>query len=595
MALKLAFSFAIIVLLTLILGVVSWLSLNRLGEQTDSIARNNLPSITLLNDYAQELNFFRRSEAQVLLELPPENRKIVLTAMADRDGNMAKIEQKYAPMVASPEEQQAFDKLRAAGQAYGASRKRILAVGRDLDSLNAGTVYYMNESRELFAGVNRALEALVAINRKQADEAAATAVSTQASGETTIIATLVICLALAAILATLLTRMTVNSLRLASEATNRMADGDLTVAVSAQGTDEIGQLLKSLENMRQRLANVVGEVRGNAEGVATASAQIAQGNDDLSGRTEQQASALEETAASMEELNSTVRQNADNAQQASQLASGTSTLAQQGGDVVGQVVQTMKGINESSQRISDIISVIDGIAFQTNILALNAAVEAARAGEQGRGFAVVASEVRSLAQRSADAAKQIKTLISTSVERVDQGTELVDKAGATMQNVVQSIRQVNDLVAEISAASREQSAGVQQVGEAVTNMDQVTQQNAALVEEAAAAAGSLRQQAEQLVQAVAYFRIGETGVGHAMRAAAPMPAPLPATKPVAAARPAAPAVQAAVRKPAAAAAPKPVAKALARPTAAAPAPARSPAPASAKATASESNDDWESF
>ena len=592
MALKLAFSFAIIVLLTLVLGVVSWLSLANLGAQTNQIARNILPSITLLNDYAQELNFFRRSEAQLLLDLPADRRLIVLTQMGERDGNMAKVEQKYAPMVVSADEQQAFDKLRAAGQAYAASRKRLLTVGRDTDSLTAGTLYYMSESRDMFTAVNRALEALAAINHKQAEEAANSAVATQTSGKTMILATLAICLALATVLATLLIRMIVNSLRTASDATNRMADGDLTVAVSAQGTDEIGQLLKALEDMRQRLANVVGEVRSNAEGVATASAQIAQGNDDLSGRTEQQAAALEETAASMEELNSTVRQNADNAQQASQLASGTSTLAQQGGDVVGQVVQTMKGINESSQRISDIISVIDSIAFQTNIPALNAAVEAARAGEQGRGFAVVASEVRSLAQRSADAAKQIKTLISSSVERVGQGTELVDKAGVTIQNVVQSIRQVNDLVAEISAASREQSAGVQQVGEAVTNMDQATQQNAALVEEAAAAAGSLRIQAEQLVRAVAYFRIAEHS-GHALHAAAPIQASMTAGKPMRAAYAGTPAVQTPARRPTAPPTSKPVKRALTKLADASPASAHTPVPA--KVTASNSQDDWESF
>ena len=288
---------------------------------------------------------------------------------------------------------------------------------------------------------------------------------------------------------------------------DRLAQGDLTCAIHPDGNDETVQLLQSLASMRDSFAGIVREVKGNAERVATASAEIAQGNNDLSVRTEQQSSSLERASSSMAQLGTTVRQNADNAGQANQLAMSASSVAVEGGDVVAQVVDTMKGINESSRKIADIISVIDGIAFQTNILALNAAVEAARAGEQGRGFAVVASEVRSLAGRSAEAAKEIKSLIGTSVERVEQGTALVDKAGVTMNEVVTSIRRVTDIVGEISVASSEQSAGVTQVGQAVTQMDQTTQQNAALVEQSAAAAESLRQQAEQLVHAVAAFKI----------------------------------------------------------------------------------------
>lgn len=287
-----------------------------------------------------------------------------------------------------------------------------------------------------------------------------------------------------------------------------IADGDLGVTLHPRGNNEVGQLVQALVEMKERIADVVGDVRRHAEGVAAASAQIAQGNSDLSSRTEEQASTLEETAASMEELSATVRQNADNAHRADELARGASEVAVSGGQVVGEVVDTMKEINESSRRIADIINVIDGIAFQTNILALNAAVEAARAGEQGRGFAVVAGEVRSLAQRSAEAAREIKALIGASVERVERGTKLVDRAGATMQDVVASIRRVTDLMGEISSASAEQSAGVAQVGEAVSQMDQATQHNAALVEESAAAAASLETQARELVQAVAAFRLG---------------------------------------------------------------------------------------
>ena len=288
---------------------------------------------------------------------------------------------------------------------------------------------------------------------------------------------------------------------------DRLAQGDLSADIHPAGNDETLHLLQSMARMQTSFAAIVRDVKANAEQVASGSSQIAQGNQDLSARTEQQASALQQTAATMDELGSTVRNNADSARQANELALGASGIAVQGGAVVGQVVETMKGINDSSRKIADIIGVIDGIAFQTNILALNAAVEAARAGEQGRGFAVVAAEVRSLAQRSADAAKEIKTLINASVERVGQGTAQVDQAGRTMGEIVAAIKRVNDTVAEISAASREQSAGVTQVGEAVSAMDQATQQNAALVEESAAAAESLRQQAQELVRAVAVFKL----------------------------------------------------------------------------------------
>ena len=285
------------------------------------------------------------------------------------------------------------------------------------------------------------------------------------------------------------------------------ASGSPERNVALNRVDEIGMLLRAVNQSALNLRSLVDDVGAQTEGVHLASSEIAAGNNDLSARTERTASSLEETAASMEQLGSTVRQNADNARQANQLAMSASTVAIQGGEVVSQVVETMKGINNSSKKIADIISVIDGIAFQTNILALNAAVEAARAGEQGRGFAVVASEVRSLAGRSAEAAKEIKSLISASVERVEQGTTLVDKAGATMSEVVGSIKRVTDIMGEISSASAEQSSGVAQVGEAVGQMDQATQQNAALVEQSAAAAESLKTQAKQLVEAVAVFKL----------------------------------------------------------------------------------------
>ena len=294
--------------------------------------------------------------------------------------------------------------------------------------------------------------------------------------------------------------------RQAADVARRIAEGDLATAVPVRAGDSTS-LMAAMHAMQTALTQTVATVRHNAESVATASEQIAQGNSDLSGRTEEQAASLEQTAATMNELGTTVTNNADNARQANQLALSASAVAQQGGEVVGEVVETMKGINDSSRKIAEIISVIDGIAFQTNILALNAAVEAARAGEQGRGFAVVAGEVRSLAQRSADAAKEIKSLITASVERVEQGSALVDKAGATMDEVVASIRRVTDMVGEISTASVEQASGVAQVGQAVTQMDQMTQQNSALVEESAAAADSLKSQAKALVQVVAAFKL----------------------------------------------------------------------------------------
>ncbi|MCV2363709.1 methyl-accepting chemotaxis protein [Paucibacter sp. DJ1R-11] len=290
------------------------------------------------------------------------------------------------------------------------------------------------------------------------------------------------------------------------EAVKRIAAGNLLQRSHNAGADP-GSVMGVLDQMVEQFARAVSQVRSGTDGVVTASAEIAQGNSDLSTRTERQASSLQQTASSMDVLGSTVRQNADNARQANQLALNASTVAVRGGEVVSQVVDTMKGINDSSRRIADIISVIDGIAFQTNILALNAAVEAARAGEQGRGFAVVASEVRGLAQRSAEAAKEIKTLISDSVERVERGSQLVDQAGLTMDEVVGAIQRVTTIMGEISNASSEQSAGVAEIGQAVTLMDQSTQQNAALVEQSAAAAESLRLQAQHLQQAVSVFTV----------------------------------------------------------------------------------------
>jgi methyl-accepting chemotaxis protein len=377
----------------------------------------------------------------------------------------------------------------------------------------------------------------------------------------------------------------------ANELAARIAQGDLSTVVVTHREDEFGALLDSLSTMNQSLSRMVSEVRSSTDSIAIASSEIAQGNNDLAQRTEQTSSNLQATASSMDALTGTVQHSADNARQASTLAASASSVAQRGGAVVSQVVETMQEINASSKKISDIIGVIDGIAFQTNILALNAAVEAARAGEQGRGFAVVASEVRSLAGRSADAAKEIKSLIGTSVDKVESGTKLVTDAGATMQEIVDSVRRVADVIGEITAAATEQSTGIAGVNQAIGNLDQMTQQNAALVEESAAAAESLRDQADRMKQAVSVFKVGAGDFGAtspkaAVRSSVPKATPFKGTERRAegVARPAARPAPAAPTKPAASA-PKPAAVQ----------PAKVPPKLTAKVTPAGGDDDWETF
>ncbi|WP_063588146.1 methyl-accepting chemotaxis protein [Achromobacter ruhlandii] len=459
---------------------------------------------------------------------------------------------------------------------------------------------------------------------KRTDELAAQAQVDHNISRSVTIALLVIAAVLAIGCWIFINRTVLRPLHEAGDHFEKIASGDFTGRIEVRSTNEIGQMFSAVKRMQESLTRTVATVRRGVDEINVGAREISAGNTDLSSRTEQQAASLEETAASMEELASTVKQNADNARQANQLAASASDVAERGGSAVAEVVNTMQGISASSRKISEIVSVIDGIAFQTNILALNAAVEAARAGEQGKGFAVVAGEVRSLAQRSAQAAKEIKGLIEDSVTKVGAGSEQVERAGATMQEIVASVKRVTDIMGEISAASEEQSSGIDQVNRAVSQMDEVTQQNAALVEEAAAAAGSLQEQAQRLAEAVAVFKINAGDVievparqlaqqDHAPRVTAPHAEPLaPAAKPMHPARSEAPAESTpAADKPAAA--PRLTQPARARPTAnsgaTAARPLRRPVVKTSDATdakpikpapaatrrAPPADDDWESF
>jgi methyl-accepting chemotaxis protein len=418
------------------------------------------------------------------------------------------LQKEVETLVRTPEAQALLKDADQKRQAFLKVRKQVadLKDAQDHDGANA-----MLESR-MVPAQNVYIDAMQALRDHYTSQVERDAVEAAASARTgrALLAGFCLAGALLALLASwLIARSITRPVDQAVAAARRVADGDLTVTLPATGRDEMTLMLQALADMTARLRSLVGEVAQGARSVADTSAQIAQGNADLSQRTEEQASTLEETASSMEELTSTVGQNADNARVANELAASAAAVAREGGTAVGQVVTTMTGISASSRKIAEIIGVIDGIAFQTNILALNAAVEAARAGEQGRGFAVVASEVRNLAQRSAQAAKEIKGLIVDSVAQVEAGTTQVDLAGRKMQDIVSSVTRVSELIAEIASASQEQSSGIEQVNTAITQMEQVVQQNASLVEEAAAATESMKGEAAALQRLVGRFQVGE--------------------------------------------------------------------------------------
>ena len=517
---RLGIGFALILAMTVLIAVAGIWRLNEVADATRAMMAVPLTKERAITDW-YSLNFASiRRTAAIVKSTDPALGPYFKDDAAASVKRAAELLKQIEPLIEGEAEKALFAKILEQRKLYSASRDgavKAKAAGNEEEA-----AHQLDEKFTPAAKLYQELLHELVVMQHASIDATAKAIDATATRSTTIITALTAgAVLLGAILSWLLTAGITGPIRAAVELAETVAGGDLTRTIDTDSKDETGALLRALRHMNDNLVKIVTEVRNGTDTIATGSTEILAGNLDLSARTEQQAGALEETAASMEELTTTVRNNADNARQANTLSMTASDVAVQGGAVVSQVIDTMGAINAASSKIVDIIAVIDGIAFQTNILALNAAVEAARAGEQGRGFAVVASEVRTLAQRSAAAAKEIKELIGASVEQVEAGTRLVDRAGATMEEVVTSIRRVTDIMAEITHASQEQTDGIEQVNHAIGQMDQVTQQNAALVEEAAAAAGSMQDQAAQLAQVVRMFKLNAPA--RATRAASATP------------------------------------------------------------------------
>jgi methyl-accepting chemotaxis protein len=503
---RLAVGFAIVLLLSIVSTSYSLIVARHAAEATRRLTEQPLTKERLVSDWFV-LTYSAVARTALIAKSTDDTLATAFAApIADSVIKGSAIMKQVEPLLSSEEEKALMKEIIAQRAKYQAAKVEVMDAKKAGDA-EKSTRAFNDAFMPAADAYSAKLKALLSMQRKVIDDSAAALEAASARAFNLLLLLGVLVVLIGALFAWLITRSITKPLQAAVNVAETVANGDLTTTFDAAPHDEIGDLMRALKVMNDSLFKVVSEVQVGTRSIAIASNEIAAGNLDLSSRTEQQASSLEETAASMEELTSTVRQNADNAEQANQLALAASSVAAKGGDIVGKVVDTMGSIDASSRKIVDIIGVIDGIAFQTNILALNAAVEAARAGEQGRGFAVVAAEVRSLAQRSASAAKEIKDLIGDSVGQVNIGTKLVQEAGTTIREVVDSVARVNDIMSEITSASKEQRIGIDQVNEAIAQMDQVTQQNAALVEEAAAAAASLREQADTLASAAAGFKL----------------------------------------------------------------------------------------
>jgi methyl-accepting chemotaxis protein len=510
---RLGVAFSTVLILTVVLTVVGAMRLQQVvgatNEMDTAIRKTRLADAWLANSRVNRTMIEVRLRAADAADL-----KDVTARMKANSAEIGRIQQELDTLVVLPAGKALLADIGERRKAYVAARDAVFAL-QDGGADHAAIQRLANDKMvPLLAAYEEAVVKLSERQKTLFDDAKAHVASVAADGRLLLAGLGGLAVLLGAALAWWLTRSITAPLRQAVALANAVARGDLSIRVDANARDEAGELMAALNTMNDNLNTLVTQVRSGADSISTAAIEVAAGNLDLSSRTEQQAGSLEESASALEQLTGTVRNNADNARLGSELAASASGVAVRGGAVVGQVVSTMGEIDASARKIVDIISVIDGIAFQTNILALNAAVEAARAGEQGRGFAVVAGEVRTLAQRSATAAREIKGLIDTSVEKVGNGTRLVGEAGATMQEVVASVRRVTDIMTEISASSREQSIGIEQVNGAIAQMDQVTQQNAALVEEAAAATGSMQEQAHSLAQAVSVFKLDAPSHAH---------------------------------------------------------------------------------